>query len=206
MKKAIVLSVLGIAASGYAAFGQGVIAVNNYVTSNYNADQVKWGANTLGITPGTAATPTQGVTVQIFYALGNVSGDTAAQFLAVATPGASGVIDGANPGGAYGVGPYGYYGLGNQLINGWTSGSVTFAVEAWVGASYATATASGISALFVAADDTTGALGTGIRPSSLPAENFLTMNSVTLAVPEPTTIALGGLGLAALLAFRRKQV
>jgi hypothetical protein len=31
-------------------------------------------------------------------------------------------------------------------------------------------------------------------------------NTLTGSVPEPTTIALGGLGLAALMAFRRKQV
>ena len=65
----------------------------------------------------------------------------------------------------------------------------------------------GLSALFQAQDDTTGAASRGIRPSSLPAEYFANMNGVTLiGVPEPTTMALGGLGLAALMLFRRKQV
>ena len=43
MKKAIVASVLGIALSGRAAFGNGVISFNNYEASNYNTDQVVWG-------------------------------------------------------------------------------------------------------------------------------------------------------------------
>jgi len=211
MKKAIVLSVLGIAASGYAAFGQGVIVFNNYIAGNYNSAQALWGANS-GHTAGTAV-DTASVEVQLFYQLGTVS-ESSSAFLAdpLTKAGLTAFVDpGTNPGGAYGVGPGGYYSAGNQLITGWSSGAVTFMVAAWdtsKGATYALSTVSGLSALFQAADDTTGAAGQGIRPSSLPAEDFATINSVTLVgqIPEPMTMALGGLGLAALMAFRRKQV
>ena len=201
MKKAIVASILGIVAP--VVFGQGIIVVNNYVTANYNTDQVVWGAGT-----GHSGTvqPADPVTVQLFYQVGTTS-DTASSFLTDPNTkaGVSGPISSAyNGGGSYGVGTYGYYGLGNQLLTGWTAGTVTFEVVAWVGGSYATSSINGLSGLFTATD----AVGTGpgIVSSSLPAHNFATMNGVTLAVPEPATIALGGLGLAALLAFRRKQV
>jgi hypothetical protein len=207
MKKAIVLSVLGIAASGMAAFGQGIIAFNNYVTSNYNTDQVLWGA---GSGHSGTVQPGDTVTVQLLYQLGNQTSDTPIQFIAAATGGLSGAVSAAyNPTGAYGVGTYGYYSLGGQIISGWASGTVTFAVEAWdtsTGATYALATTKGISALFTGTDAV--GIGPGIVSSSLPAHNFNIINGVTLtsAVPEPTTMALGGLGLAALMLFRRKQV
>jgi len=210
MKRAIVASILGLAASGIAAFGQGTIVFNNYLSSNYNSDTVMWGAGS-GHTVGTQV-DTASVTVQLFYALGNVSSDTTAQFLAAATAGNTAPISTSiNSGGSYGGGhgPGGYYSGGNQLINGWASGPVTFAVEAWdttTGATYAAAAVKGISALFVAQDDTTGAAGRGVRPSALPAEDFANMAGVTLtAVPEPTTLAFAGMGMLSLLALARRK-
>jgi len=47
----------------------------------------------------------------------------------------------------------------------------------------------------------TQALGGGL----LPAENMVNMKAFSVAVPEPTTIALGLLGAAALFASRRKS-
>lgn len=210
MKKAIVLSILGIAASGYAAFGQGVINFNNYVAANYNSAQVLWGTGS-GHASGTVV-DTASVEVQLYYQLGTIN-ESSVSFLAdpLTKAGLTAFVDPTvNSGGAYGVGAGGYYGAGNQLLTGWSSGPVTFMVAAWdttTGATLGSAAVTGLSALFQAQDDSPGTAKFGIRPSSLPAENFATISSVTLVgVPEPMTMALGGLGLAALMAFRRKQV
>lgn len=211
MKKAIVASVLGVAAS--AALGQGVINFNNYAALNYNSNQVLWGAGT-GHTPGTPVTPTQNVQVQLFYQIGTVN-ESSAAFLSdpLTHAGISGGISAAfNPTGVYGVGPYGYYALGNQILTGWSSGPVTFLVAAWDtttgGGTLAGAMAYGMFGLsaFFTATDAVGT-GPGIVSSSLPAHNFATINGVAFVlVPEPTTMALGGLSLAALMLVRRKKV
>jgi len=209
MKKAIVASILGIAAS--AAFGQGVITINNYLASNYTADQLLWGT---GSGHSGVVTPSQNVDVQVYYQIGTISESTAA-FLSdpLTHAGVSGGLSSANPGGAYGVGPYGYYSLGNQILTGWSSGPVTFMVAAWQtttgGGTLAgnlSGGVAGLSALFQAQDDSSAHTGRGIVSSANPAEYFVSMNGVTLTgVPEPTTMALGGLGLAALLIARRKK-
>jgi hypothetical protein len=208
MKKAIVLSILGIAASGIAAFGQGQVIFNNYGAATYATDQVLWGANS-GHTVGTTV-QTTAVDVQLFYELGTIS-TSQANFGNTATAGLQGAISLAfNSGGSYGVGPYGYFGVGNQIITGWSSGPVTLMIEAWdttTGATFTLATVKGYSALW---QETGASGGFGITSTALPPDYAANMPGVTLTgaapVPEPTTMALGGLGLAALIAFRRKQV
>ncbi|MGB7769698.1 MAG: PEP-CTERM sorting domain-containing protein [Verrucomicrobiia bacterium] len=205
MKKAIVLSVLGIAASGIAAFGQGQILFNNYSSATYTTDQVTWGANS-GYTVGNNV-DSASVEVQLFYELGTVS-TSAASFAGSSTAGITGFIStSANAGATYGVGPGGFFSAGNQIITGWSSGNVTFMYEAWdttTGATFALATVKGYSALW---QETTAAGGFGLTPTALPPDYAANMPGVVLTgpVPEPTTMALGGLGLAALMLFRRKQ-
>lgn len=83
------------------------------------------------------------------------------------------------------------------------AGSATLRARAWVGASYDAAKASGAfngeSANFVVPS-----LGGGQLPAaSLDALQAFAINAVT--VPEPTTIALGVLGAAAMIAARRRK-
>jgi len=83
-------------------------------------------------------------------------------------------------------------------------GSATFVLKAWVGgASYDAATSTrGQSAQFTVANlGGTPASGPPITPPSL---NGLQSFALTPVVPEPSTIALGVLGAAALLIRRRK--
>ena len=210
MKKAIVASVLGIAASGIAAYGQGQVIFNNYSSTTYAADQVLWGANS-GHTSGTAVN-TASVEVQLFWALGNLTSDTASQFLAVANAGVTANIsttaNQTSP--YYGVGAGGYFAGPVQTLAGWSSGAVTFLIEGWdttTGATYAASTVNGLSALWSETGATAG--NNGIQPTSLPPEYFAASPGLVLTgspVPEPTTMALGGLGLAALMFFRRKNV
>jgi len=217
MKKAIVLSILGIAASGISAFGQGAINFGNYAAASYQPVYYNPSASSApaGLAGKNADTTT--TEIQLFYALGNLTGDTQAQFLATATAGVTTFITlGYNGGGSYmgnpatssgGVG--GYFAPVEQIIAGWSSGPVTFLAEAWEtagpngGATFAASHLSGESALWMETD----IVGTAGSPPPTPAfANNPAIELTLTSVPEPTTMALGGLGLAALMFFRRKNV
>jgi len=216
MKKAIVLSILGITASGISAFGQGAINFGNYSSASYEPVYYNPTASSApaGLAGKNANTPT--TEVQLFYAIGNLTGDSTSAFLAAATAGVTTFITTSyNGAGSYmglpatstgGVG--GYFSPVEQIIAGWSSGPVTFLAQAWEtagpngGATYAASHLSGESALWMETDvvSTTGA------PPPTPAFANNPAIELSLSVPEPTTMALGGLGLAALMFFRRKNV
>lgn len=214
MKKAIVLSVLGIAASGLGAFGQGVIQFGNYTSTSY--EPVYYNPNPAFAPAGLAGANVNNTAVdlQIYYMLGDQSADTLNTFLSVATAGATtSITPGTNPAGTYKGNPAptgaiggagGYFTLATQTIAGWSSGSVTFAIIAWDstgGATYATSLLTGSSGLWVDNGSDIVTVASGSSPNI--ADNPAIMMST---VPEPATMALGGLGLAALIAFRRKKV
>jgi hypothetical protein len=80
--------------------------------------------------------------------------------------------------------------------------SASLILQAWTGAAdFASASIRGESAPFTQA---TGAWNPAQVPPAVPSGPDLTNPSVTMVVPEPSTIALGLLGGAALLLFRRK--
>jgi len=158
---------------------------------------------------------------------GNVSGDTQSAFLTAAgSPVATTFIDtGLNQGSGYsgspavGIGGNGGYYDDSATVGlpGWTTSSTaTFMVAAWVttgGLSLNNALYAGYSSLWTETVDPgyggAGNTGFGIVPSSSVAGLFANgPTSVTVSsVPEPTTLALAGLGsLVSLVAFRRKQV
>jgi len=96
----------------------------------------------------------------------------------------------------------GYFLGAGIKIPAYSSGTIAFIVEAYNGSDFASSTGAGLwrgqSAPFVLASIATGTTPTGY---------LVGMGGFTVtSVPEPTTIALAGLGLAALMAFRRKQV
>jgi hypothetical protein len=84
------------------------------------------------------------------------------------------------------------------------SGTATLQVEAWDGnfTSYAAAVAGG--ADYFTTQPFANATGGGGTPPATPVD-LLGMPAVVLATPEPSTIALGGLGAAALMFFRRRN-
>jgi hypothetical protein len=94
-------------------------------------------------------------------------------------------------------------------IAGWASagGNTTFK-PAWVNAN-GTAASSGLPSLFGVSAIASGAAGGG--PNALPplplfgGASGLTSGFTLVGVPEPTSMALAGLGAAALLIFRRRK-
>jgi len=204
MKKSVIASLLTAAALAFVAtsYGQGSVQFQNY----------NFGATTLNapVTFGVTATSngkagTAGVrvgsefTASLLYSLdggANYSLLTAAQSGSATypTPFAFGV-------GADGdaVNFSGYF-FGNPVtIPGYSSGPVSFIVQAWTGGtSYAGATQwSGQSGVF-----TMPSIATGTAPPS----DFAGLTAFTvLPVPEPSIFALSGLGAAALMLIRRKK-
>jgi len=191
MKK-LILTVAMVAAVSVGAFAQGTISFQNAVGGVGGRITTNNGTSS-GLAQGT-------YTVQILY---GTTGTT----LANLTPGA--IFTSSTGSGLFFDGS-------TLTLTGITAGSgsadtqnnVSIAILGWTGnfASYAAAVAGGAfvgeTAVF---NNPTGGGGT---PAAAAANlvNWLAANNLVLTpVPEPSTIALGGLGAAALLLFRRKK-
>jgi len=195
MKKSVILAVIGLSAAAVSSFGQGSISFNSYNAGSSGSTKIKFLAS------GLAVPTSAGLVADILYSL---------------TPITEGAGNGAlNPGWSTSetapsinsmITPIGNGGAGyftpvpNFTLNPYTAGStVYFEVIGYLASagSYANSLADrGHSASF------SFTLATG---QNLPVD--ATYGSWTIApVPEPTTLALAGLGgLASLIALRRKQ-
>ncbi len=204
MKKSIVLAILGIAAGTTASYGQGTVSFNNYFSStsptiNYSSNAGLVPAGKAGLAVGSE------FDVELAWAVGTVGSTSALTFL----PGTLTTFGNAQPTypasdgnllpNTYGAGWF--EGPNVTLAGSGTAGSiVTLDVFCFNNGSLAGSTINGSSGLFQVAVG-----GGALPPASLNGtvgQSFTVANSV----PEPTTMALGGLGLAALMLFRRKQV
>jgi hypothetical protein len=193
--------VLGMAASSY---GQQVI-FDNYGASPYY--QVRY-SSTPSLAPAGLAglSATKNVDVEMGYVLGSVQ----AGFTLV--PSSITAVDPNNnlsqPDGGVGANVTGWFQGPAVTISGYSSGPVSIEVLAWV--------ASGLGAgggTFATSDYTAVKTWTeaSLFAGGVPAVNFTGMNGdIVLAgvvpTPEPTTIALLGLGAAGLVALRRRNV
>jgi len=197
MKKSVVIAALGLAAGAMTSFGQGSMTFNSYLANSSAGVPVY--LNTVG-----GSLLGAGYTADLAYSTtaftdtagnGNLNGSlslSASSLFNVATPfGTSGATLG------YFQSPH------NFSLSPYTAGTtVYFEVIAYNGSSYANATIRGHSASF----STTLATGSAL-PVDIGAAGFTSFAvSAVTAVPEPTTLALAGLGgLASLVALRRKQ-
>ena len=215
MKRKIIASILGAAglvALNTASYGQG-ITFQNY---SFGADALNAPVTfaTSGLDGATPVTAGWGVgdtfQADIMYEL---SGQSSYTLLTAANANDPGSYPTSFAFGAAGDGPvdttstYAGYFFGNGItIPGYTSGSVSFIVEAYNGTSYASSAAtigqwSGQSAAFSVAS-----LATGTTPDGDFGAAMSGFTVVLTPVPEPTTLALAGLGgLASLMALRRKK-
>jgi len=207
MKKAIVLAIVGLAAGVASSYGQGAIILDNYNTYGPNITYGAGSDGTAGVGVGTAYT----MGVYYWNAAGNNVGGTLADPTGKADPTTLGsYLLGSGNGSTAPFAGVAVSGIAGQALAGATfnipgsdpnGGQVwTFMIVAYEGANYASALYRGHSGAFVLT--TAGQLSTTPTKIGTAMPGFQVFQNV---VPEPTTMALGGLGLASLLLFRRKQ-
>jgi hypothetical protein len=161
---------------------------------------VTWGANGAGA-PGTPIAGDAGVKVGLYYSSGGSYTLVSTQFPIVGTL-SSGTIN-ANVNGRF---------TGNPSIitvPGLVAGqNGTFQVRAWSGnfTSYEAASSGGALYLGNSGDFTnpSGGVGDPATPAS-PLSGFTGMTVAGGVIPEPSTMAIAGLGLGALLLIRRRK-
>ncbi len=197
MKKTVIIAVLGMAACVASSQAQGFVTFTSY-SANNNAGAI---VDLFGTTTSVGQT----YSADLYYAIGSVSDtvNNAVSSSVSAIP--VGLTDAGLTGVTFSTAYNGnnFFVSGSVTIPGYTSGTITFEVVAFNGASYATSSIRGRSGTFTMSSIATGQAGVpslGDNGTGFP-------NFYVAPVPEPTTLALAGLGgLASLVAIRRKKV
>ena len=205
MKKTLVAAIIGLAATA-SVLAQGKVSLYNYVFNTVLANEIKYGAGSGGTLNASVASSTP-YQVSFYYALGDqtsainaaMAGDggnglgmtglmtSAGTSVLIGADGQAGQFAGPN----VNIGTAGQFpGVGDQLV--------TLVAVAYNGGSYTAGTVRGHSAAWTVTAANIN--GTSFVP------NFSGMSGFAVsAVPEPSTFALAGLGLAGLLIFRRRK-
>lgn len=197
MKKILVVALMAAAvvsasAQGRITFASAGVGVNaKFITSGLNGDP-------LGVKSITSADST--IRADMFWAVGTTTvGVTASQLTTQA---------GFNQAFSSTPAQAGYFTGGVKTVTGWTAGPIVAQVRVWDTAfgSYETAKTApgahwGESVLFVITPTLSPTAAPNLVGLGNPATYTLTYNPV----PEPSSMALAGLGAAALLVFRRRK-
>jgi len=211
MKKTIIASVLGIAASAAvtSSYGQGQVLFGNYANGGSLQAPVTYGTvNVPALLQGLAVSGASGFVADLLY-----GGSTGASYTDTGfTSPLLGAFDGDTSEGAGLI----QNSLGNAVTiasypNLVSGGNAYFEIEVYNGSTYANSTYRGVSAPIKLTSLATAA--NSLLPGSLMSDNgaaaipltAFTVNGVVPA-PEPSSLALAGLGgFGMLMAFRRKK-
>ena len=206
MKRTILASIVGLAAMAAAtmSYGQGKVVLDNYdsTAAGGNVNQtITYGAGSGG-TAGTGISGSQW-TIGWYWALGTqtVSSDPTGT-ADPSTLGGGLAFDNNDPNDTAKISSAaGYYiNTSPGLVEGYSSGTITLEMVAYDGASYGSSTHRGHSSAFTL----TPATGNNTPP--LTGDAMPTFSVFTVAaVPEPSILALSGIGAAALMLIRRKK-
>lgn len=206
MKRKLIASILGIASSSAmvaSSYGQGQVIFANYAYDpGFTAAPVTYAANNVPAGKAGQLVGSEFNADLLFSLNGGVTYSAA--------PNSTTAFYGSDvaPGAGLGT-PTGYAGLfqGNSvLVPGYTSGAIFFEVQAFNAATYASATVVGTSAAFSIPSLSTVGSATPVGDLFNGGAAGTYLQSFTVAnIPEPTTLALAGLGMASLLAIRRRK-
>jgi len=206
MKKSLVLSLLGLTAGAVSSFGQGSIAFDTYNSHSYVGTKTTYAAG-LGFGTGTTGIPNT-FTGELLWSTANIAD--------LATTAA--VTAGSQLTAGWTIGSTGHFATGSTTTPGYIiapnlnlttvqlGGAITtlyFEVVAFSGAAYATAGQfSGHSATFQAT-----LVSGATQPNANQLNNLVPFQVYNVtSVPEPSSLALAGLGgFGMLMAFRRKK-
>jgi len=199
MKRKIIASLLGVAGSlamVVSSHGQGSVNFANYA-SDVNAP-VTFGqtANVNGVNGISGGLVGSEFTAALMYSLDGGATYTLLTTLASGNPGYPSAFSGVDNGSAAIGSGYFVASPATVTIPGYSSGPVSFIVQAYHGASYAAGDWKGQSAAF-----TVPSIATGLTTPG----DLVGMQAFVVTVPEPSIFALAGLGAAGLMAFRRKK-
>jgi hypothetical protein len=186
MKKSLVLGILGLAVTAVTSYGQGGISIGNY-RGAYNP--VVWAGTVGGGLGGTAVSSSAGVTITLFFGEGVLGAGQLTDSIVLPWNTF-----------AQGNGYPGFYGDLVVALPQWSAGE-TYSFQLRASGNTAQGPATGSSVVWTESAN----IGfTGGNPPGLPGTSA---NSIgfTVDVPEPSTFALAGLGLAGLLVVRRRS-
>jgi hypothetical protein len=204
MKKSIFIAVLGVGmASAISSYGQGQVFFANYYSSTQTSG-ITYAAGSPGGIAGLGVGPE--ISVELFYGastdtqfsqLTGLASSITPVGLGVAT-GPAAILTSATGAGWFSAGAVQIPLTG---LNSYAAGTtLAFEIEAF--GTYQSVAYQGLSGIYTSATQTSSSVAVPLLNSALDAPGA---NFTVAPVPEPTTLALAGLGGAALLALRRKK-